>query len=58
VINSHKTTQVVHQIINTIILNWVGQSNVDTRHTLLTKTAKGSQLPTRSYGLNATIYRP
>jgi len=27
VINSHKTTQVAHQIINTIILNWVGQSN-------------------------------
>jgi len=31
---------------------------MSTHDTLLTKTAKGSQLSTQSYGLNATIYRP
>jgi len=56
---AHRTTQVIHQLINTIILNWVGGSDLSTHDTLCwQKQLKGKRLSTQSHGLNATNYRP
>jgi len=53
---SHRTTQVIHQFINTIILNWVGGSDLSTHDTLCWRNStEGNGFQIQCHGLNATI---
>jgi len=55
-INSHRTTQVIQQLINTRNTQLSGGSDLSTHDTLCWwNSKKGNSFQTQSYGLNATI---